>query len=162
METADLAFVNFSAGNHGAETVSSRTPASTAPLSTSVAVTLCAHTESNLQLGVGIDPSLREFAVGNQISARGVRLLHYKSASAGKSICGNRDAASLQQPNCALDHCAFNPRQPRRNISVALTFSSENPAGDTDDFAGEIFRVGRGQIHSCGRNVARLANAPKR
>ena len=56
------------------KTVSSRTPASTAPLSTSAAVTLW-RTESNLEIGVGIDPSLREFAAGNQISARGVRLL---------------------------------------------------------------------------------------
>jgi hypothetical protein len=75
------------------KTVSSRTPASTAPLSTSAAVTLW-RTESNLEIGVGIDPSLREFAAGNQISARGVRLLHYKNAGAAKSICGNRDAAS--------------------------------------------------------------------
>jgi hypothetical protein len=73
------------------KTVSSRTPASTVPLSTSAAVTLW-RTESNLEIGVGIDPSLREFAAG--MSARGVPLPHYKSAGAAKSICGNRDAAS--------------------------------------------------------------------
>jgi hypothetical protein len=109
------------------KTVSSSTPASTVPLSTSAAVTLW-RTESNLEIGVGIDPSLREFAAGNQISARGVRLPHYKSAGAAKSICGNRDAASrasLRQRNCALDDSAFNPRQARRNISVALTFFRE-------------------------------------
>jgi hypothetical protein len=95
METADLAFVNFSAGDHGAENCFIRDSG----IDRSALHQCCGHamapTESHLELGVGIDPSLREFAVGNQISARGVRLPHYKSASAGKSICGNRDAASM-------------------------------------------------------------------
>ena len=122
-----------------------------------------APTESNLELGVGIDPSLREFAVGNQISARGVRLPHNKSASAGKSICENRDAISmgfsLATKLCvrSLRFQSYQTKYFRR-----FDFFLENAAGDTDDFAGEIFRVGRGQIHSCGRNVVRLANAPKR
>ena len=94
METRTLLLSIFLLAIMELKTVSSRTPASTAPL-TSAAVTLMAPTESNLELGVGIDPSLREFAVGNQISARGVRLPHYKSASARKSICENRDAISM-------------------------------------------------------------------
>ena len=93
MGTADLAFVNCPADDHGAENCFIQDSASTVPLSTSAALTLW-RTESNLEIGVGIDPSLREFAAGNQISARGVRLPHYKSAGAAKSICGNRDAAS--------------------------------------------------------------------
>ena len=94
METPDFAFANFSAGDHGAENCFIQDSGIDRS-----AHQCCGHamapTESNLELGVRIDPSLREFAVGNQISARGVRLPHYKSASAGKSICENRDAISM-------------------------------------------------------------------
>lgn len=126
METADFAFVNFSAGDHGAKNCFMQD----AEIDRSAPHQCCGHAmapaESNLEPGVGIDPSLREFAVGNQISARGVRLPHDKSATAGKLETAMPLVwASLQQPNCALGHSAFNPRQPRRNISVALTFFRE-------------------------------------
>lgn len=93
METADLAFVNCAADDHGAENCFIQDSGIDRSALHQCAVTLW-RTESNLEIGVGIDPSLREFAAGNQISARGVRLPHYKSAGAAKSICGNRDAAS--------------------------------------------------------------------
>ena len=64
MGTADLAFVNCSADDHGAENCFIQDSGiDRSALHHSAALTLW-RTESNLEIGAGIDPSLREFAVG--------------------------------------------------------------------------------------------------